>query len=337
MENEINVPVVAAGKPWLSYVIIAVVVVVAGGGYAVYGKFFKAPDGQQLLRDAYAKVSHARTYSIDNTIEIKGVVAPASGGLRNTSISPIIFSAKGVLDKTDITHLKASLDISLQADDIMGENYSLTAKLISQTTDFYFEITKFPEAVTKDPQFASSPYAELMNKWIHTPLNTADASSTGAQLLGIGQGINQQNVQQNIADAQKIFDSASLSKVTSMDQAADMSGEKTYHIVFTMDRAGVRQFLTDIVSKEGQKITAEQSILLDTYLQKIDINGEAWVGAVSKTPFKYTVVIAPHIEEIKMPDLTITATNILSDIDKPASIQIPKDVVELKDIMGGGL
>jgi len=334
MDTGPMVPTSPGGKSLIG-IVLAIVVVVAVGGYFAYGKF-GTPDAQKLLSDAYFKSKDVKSYSLDNTVSVQGItLTPALAGGTETTIT---FTDKGSIDVQDKQNAKIALDFDLNTGQINGEDYSLSGSLrLLGSTDMYLKITKFPLAVTKDPSFSSSPFTALKDKWIHIPLNNPTGSS--APGLGIFQGISngaqQKAAEQYIKDIYEVLDNVTLTKALNIRDGGSINGESTYQVTFELDKEGVKKLIVDLSSKFGQKVSSAEVNEIGDQLKKIDLTGEMWIAKSSRLPMKYILKATPHIEQ--MPNLQIMLTNVFSDYNKQVTIEAPQGAVESKDIFGGGM
>jgi len=327
------VPPSFGGKSLIG-IVLAIVVVVAVGGYFAYGKF-GTPDAQKLLSDAYFKSKDVKSYNLDNTFSIQGItLTPALAGGTETTVT---FTSKAGVDIQDKQNAKFSLDFDLNTGEINGEDYSLSGNLkLLGSTDMYLKIIKFPLAITKVVSFSSSPFAALKDKWIHIPLNNPTGSVTPGLgvLQGIEKGAQQKVAEQYIEDIYDVLDDATITKALSVRDGGTINGESTYQVAFELDKEGVKKLIVDLSSKFGQKVSSAEINEIGDQLKKIDLTGEMWIAKSSRLPMKYVLKITPHIEQ--MPNLQIMLTHVFSDYNKEVTIEAPQGAVESKDIFGGG-
>ncbi|GEM_PF-5497972 len=330
------------------------VATLAVGGYFAYQNFFLSPE--EILLRMVQKQKEIKTFRSDMEIraELNGVTEMISGfsggllGLPQTQgkeevKKPTVFIMKsvGAFDEAkDRFFPDSSVSFNLAVDE-SGKQPELEGKNIPQQTVLLGAEMRTKDkvgyiALKKTPNLGFMNFSALENQWMKFDTQSDESKKQVDEVTKQIEEVFPKEKQKELADA---FLKKKPFKIKKGNEK--IPGVPTHHLIIEVGRTEVKALLELINSVVPQdKKTSEEELKKaeESFAQFIPadkpLQFNLWVG---KRDF-YVYQFRFGFDIPKLPDTSVSGNIVMritvKDINKPVSIEVPKDVKKMEEVFG---
>ena len=310
-------------------VLVALVVV---GAYSYWnGAFASLPI---LTSEAMDNAKNSDTAFYDTTLaidfsEIKNTDNSISLFPVDLSAGKLIVTAKGAYDAGDKDNTKGYmfLSIGLGSSPVEGEIRVLDKTIYG--------------AITKAPSVGFLPVlASFENKWISFPYKSEDgqiADNPFSAFPAVDSSIVNKLTPEQEEHLYQLTRDANLIKMVKKLPVEEITGEKSYHFLFDLDKEGIIAYLQSAenyinsVGKNDSALSAFDATSFAKELDKFkDFQGEIWIGKKDKQLHKISVSFAVQPDETKEEQVKINVVSIWSGWNQPVTVVAPAESVSFE-------
>ena len=307
-------------------VLVALVVV---GAYSYWnGAFASLPI---LTSEAMDNAKNSDTAFYDTTLavdfsEIKNTGNSFSLFPADLSAGKLIVTAKGAYDAGDKDNTKGYmfLSVGLGSSPVEGEIRVLDKTIYG--------------AITKAPSVGFLPVlASFENKWISFPYKSEDgqiADNPFSAFPAVDSSIVNKLTPEQEEHLYQLTRDANLIKMVKKLPVEEITGEKSYHFLFDLDKEGIIAYLQSAenyinsVGKNDSALSAFDATSFAKELDKFkDFQGEIWIGKKDKQLHKISVSFAVQPDETKEEQVKINVVSIWSGWNEPITVEAPAESV----------
>ncbi len=288
---------------------------------------------QQILDSALVYLRDAQTVTFSGTVAVKTKykkVKSSSSDLFSlfaTKDSSAKMSFKGAVDVTDPEFSKVKLDLNYVFP-VAGKNSSVNVNMVQGGKSYYFFLNS-PELEKMASSFID--LSVVTNKWIEFNLDSflEQMKSAGLDLdstsLSSASSIDPLKEKALIKSLQK-------NKVLKAVKLADskINGQTVNHLVLTLNRVGLQNFLIDYAKIAGETMTAKDKKDLSKKVAALKLpNIDLWVDKAKGYPVRFSF---RNISDSKYYTTTSDVVFNMAGFDKPADIEIPFSAEPIENV-----
>jgi hypothetical protein len=279
--------------------------------------------GEEVIKDGIKKLTEITSASYD--VAFKGDIKDNANQNMKFDVG---FS--GALDIKDPKEPKFIFKLNGSGSDQTGNGGAAGLDLKLNKEAVYFNVAKLDLKGAGAPALPAEITAKF-NKWwkITLPPEMAQELSKTVPAGEPGKLTPEQEKMQKMLTEANV-----LGKPTYVGVEA-IKGEQSYHYSVTLDKKALVAFVKKTAEAEGTTVTAEEMKQLEDGMNKVDLKGDIWVGSTSG-------VITQFVGDFKLtggtdePSGTMNFKVTLSDVNKPVTIDAPKDATEfpMEEVLG---
>lgn len=227
----------------------------------------------------------------------------------------------GALDIKDGADPKFTAKFDGTASESAGMGGSGSFDLSFNKEAVYFNVAKLSltggEAMPKE-------VTDMFGKWWKV---TLPAGAVNEITASIPQGSQQKLTPEQQQVKQAFEDSHVLSNPTFV-RTEDVMGESSYQYTVTVDKKNIIAFMKKVSELQGTTVSETEIADAQKNLDKVDLKADVWVGSTSMVLNKIKLDIKLISTAATDPSGTISATVMLGNMNKPVTLNVPKDATE---------
>lgn len=321
----------------LIVIILVLLVFIAGVALAYGSGYFMQVEKLFSQTLDSSKKNTSVSYDFQMTLDATNMKLPEGVvGIGSEGFETFSFTAKGATDFSDEKNIKLNNTIHFKTGKI---EVGVDSRAINNS--FYLSLTKAPDLGF----FSLAPFE---NKWIVFTMDDSSKNLSDNPIFALSP--MDTSLIDNITEEQKkkitkIFNDASLIKITKKHLPQMMDGSLSYHFDFDLDKEGIASFMKEMATymesqnKNNGEIVMGEPIDYKEYTSKAlsaisNFHGEVWVGIFDKLPHKVTIssdIINP--EKPKDGSAQMKLNMLYTDWNKPVVVEVPAKSVTIEELM----
>lgn len=278
--------------------------------------------GEQVIKDGIKKLTEVTSYGYDVALK---------GDVKDETAQQVKFDLK-LIGQVDIKDTKSPV-VTLALSGSAGDGTDVGAGSLEMRLNkeaLYFNVMQLtaPKSVGELPKEVT----DMLNKWWKYPL---EAGMTDELAKSLPQG-DEANLTPEQLEIKKAMEATNFFGKPKFIGNENIKGEDSYHYSVTLDRKATLDFLKKVGEIQGSPISESESADVESGMAKVDVSGDIYVGTKTGVMNKLVANIKLNGTAAGEPSGAVSVTMILSDINKPVTLQVPPGTTDfpLEQFMG---
>jgi hypothetical protein len=286
----------------------------------------KAPE--EVIQEGIIKLTEATSHSYD--VSVKGDLKGPNG--EKPEKVTFDMKADGSMEATDVKDPKFNLSLTgeMMADADGGKG-TVDFRLNKDAIFMNLKALSGEGAVTIPPELS----AELIGKWWTMPIPPEALAEIAASVPATG---SEEEMTPEQKKMKELVDSTKFFKDVKYIGSESVGGEPSHHYTAVMDQDAFTAFAVKASELQGQKISDAEVADMKQSMSMFDFSGDLYVGQNSGVLNKVKGVITFKASpDGDTPTGTITVEGMVSDLNKPVTVEVPADAQPIPMELLGGL